>query len=336
MALKESLVRHGRDNDEAIRFLETLYSRWFRSTARLYRLLGRLPGFFGLFRPLLRRAMDKTYPQAGWRRTWLTDSSHEMSFQMESCYYREVLQHHGHQDLLGLFCGIDDLLYTTLSDRVRWCRTTTLARGGGYCDFRFCRIARPVAPGHAASLGLSLWMYLGGPGVWGAWMVWRLKILTLGDFMSCLWPTGLMLLGGFWVAAWANLRGRGSARFHALWLTVFATLGTGAFLLIPTGLGLPGPRGQQVLVGALAGTSLVGLFYPVFSLRLFSKRPSYSTNGPFLRRFHLWAYVGALACYLVVAWCSKLLVPLDGGTVVAALLPLAMSAFLLGRSYEKP
>lgn len=50
---------------------------------------------------------------------------------------------------------------------------------------------------HTRLLLVSLWMYLGGPLVWGAWMVWRLKLYRLDEFLALLWPTGFLLLLAF-------------------------------------------------------------------------------------------------------------------------------------------
>lgn len=139
IALTQVLQADGCESGAIQDWLKSFYRAYFRRTRYVYKLCGKMPGFFGLLRVLLRATMRNVYPESGWSRIWREDSPHCLAFDMRSCYYQDVLRQFGEEYLLGVFCQIDDDLYQGMSSRVLWGRTTTLAFNGDCCDFRFTK-----------------------------------------------------------------------------------------------------------------------------------------------------------------------------------------------------
>ncbi len=186
---------------------------------------------------------------------------------------------------------------------------------------------------------ISVWMYLGGPLVWGAWMIWRLKLLSPGIFLSLLWPSGLLLLLAFLGINLLNLsRHHVSVRFHCSLITALASIGTLGFFFMPR---LSGPPGQwqcdngwllKALIGSLAGGSLVGLFYPVLSVTIFSRLPDFNASGVVLRRFHAWAYVVGILAYVSVFFLTGMSTHFNLKTGLGMVFPVLMSGFLFWKA----
>jgi len=186
---------------------------------------------------------------------------------------------------------------------------------------------------------LSAWMYVSGPLVWGAWMIWRLRILRAGDFLALLWPVGAAILLGFLAANLLNLlRRKPSALFHAASIAALGICGTTGFFVAPGLLGMAGPWSateawaRTALIGCLAGISLIGMFYPSFSAMLFPARPDGDPSGRFLGDFHSWAYAVGLASYLIVGLSVFLSNRPSPLSALGMLLPALMSAALFRRS----
>jgi hypothetical protein len=142
IALKRALESEGLSETEILKILKDFYHQYFSVTAGMYSLIGRVPFFFELLRILFRHSMKTVYPERGWKYQWIEDSSRSIALNMESCYYQKILQEHGEEKILCLFCYIDDEMYERISSRVSWDRTATLARGGSCCDFRFTNKSR--------------------------------------------------------------------------------------------------------------------------------------------------------------------------------------------------
>ena len=183
---------------------------------------------------------------------------------------------------------------------------------------------------------ISLWMYLGGPLVWGAWMVWRLKLLSPAAFLALLWPSGLLMLLAFLGISLLNLsRNDVSVRFHCSLVAALASIGTTGFLVLPRLYGLPGPWQfdeswpLKALIGSLAGSSLVGMFYPVVSVIMFSKLPDFQASGVVLRRFHAWMYMLGILAYGAVAFLTGMFATFDLKSALGMLFPLLMSGLLV-------
>ncbi len=94
---------------------------------------------FGAFRNMVRWTIRLTFPPSGWQITTQEDSPQCLAYEVEKCFYRDVLDHYGERELTEVFCDVDDTLFGALPDTITWNRAGTLGRGDPRCDFRWCR-----------------------------------------------------------------------------------------------------------------------------------------------------------------------------------------------------
>lgn len=113
------------------------------------RRLGQHRWFYGVFAVAVRALSSLLYPRPGWRIRWGEVSRARIAFDIDRCYYLDVLTRLGMPELTPAYCHLDDVLYTDISPQVAWQRDHTLAAGCDRCTFRYHR--RP--PGSAVELG---------------------------------------------------------------------------------------------------------------------------------------------------------------------------------------
>ena len=105
--------------------------------ARLIPWVIRLPGYFSIFRWLVRIEMKWMYPREGWQLRWFQDDDSAIDFHIYRCFYLDVLTSYGAPELTPLFCRLDDLLGDAMAPAIQWRRLKTLGRGDEVCDFCF-------------------------------------------------------------------------------------------------------------------------------------------------------------------------------------------------------
>jgi hypothetical protein len=199
----------------------------------------------------------------------------------------------------------------------------------------------------ARILLLYAFMYVGGPLLWGGWMIFRLELLRPGDYVRCLLsPLTLAMITAFLAGNLANAyRAAGTAqpgvadlrsvlRVHCAALVAFGTVGTFVFL-VPISGQASGARGLNAgnwlpvaAVGALSGASFVFLVYGYFTIAIFRLITRNPNILPSLRQFYAALFpLGALFFVTTAALAGRLqgLTPLGGASLA---LPLATSAFL--------
>jgi hypothetical protein len=163
--------------------------------------------------------------------------------------------------------------------------------------------------------------------------------LSPAGFLGLLWPSGLLILLAFLGIHLLNLgHNRVSVGFHCTLIATLASIGTLGFLFLPWLSGVPGPWQfdnawqEKALIGSLAGSSLVGMFYPVFSVIIFSRMPDFKAKGVVLRRFHAWAYVAGILAYAAVAFLTGMSASFNMKTDLGLFFPVFMSGFLLWKA----
>jgi hypothetical protein len=172
-------------------------------------------------------------------------------------------------------------------------------------------------------------MYLGGPAVWGAWVSMRLEIMQPSEFLACLLPWGVAIGLAFLAAHLANAaRPQASARVHCALVTAFGTMGTFGFLALPASSGGP----SQWIQGALAGASLVGLFFPFFSIAIFDTLSAGPGALAFLYDYSRISWLLGLACYVASVLWSGAFSRAGILGILGLAFPLSMSAVLLWKS----
>lgn len=132
---------------------------------------------------------------------------------------------------------------------------------------------------------LYFYMYFIGPIIWGVWMIYKLKIITLEEYChSLLSPVTIImfclyfLFNLFYMMTLFNKTSNFSSalKVHCLSLLSFGTVGTSIFMsLLPTNNFSHIEINQsdwllKAIIGSLSGASLVFLFYIFFSAIIFT------------------------------------------------------------------
>jgi len=199
---------------------------------------------------------------------------------------------------------------------------------------------------------LYAFMYIGGPLLWGGWMIFRLELFSPGDYVRCLLsPLTLAMLGGFLavnlinISRAAGVRAREDAadlrsilRAHCAAIVAFGTVGTFVFLLPlslwAAGAGAVNARGwlTTAVTGALSGASLVFLVYGYFTLIIFRLIPGNADILQRIRRFYSILFPLGAALFVTAAALAGRLreLTLLGGALLT--LPLATTGFLFGKT----
>jgi hypothetical protein len=207
----------------------------------------------------------------------------------------------------------------------------------------------------ARILLLYMFMYVGGPLLWGGWMVYRLELLSPGEYLRCLlFPLTLAMLAAFLAGNLANVsRAAGTGappsvadirsvlRTHCAALVAFGTAGTFAFL-VPLSAQTPGAHALQAAdwlstaaVGALSGASLVFLVYGYFTVSIFRLITRNTEILRSLRRFYSMLFpLGAVLFMTAAALAGRIRGVTPFGAASLAL-PLATSGFLFARTMNR-
>jgi len=138
LALYQTLLAAHGSQDAALAEMEQLLVRTQTTGGKIMRALGHLPAPFQFFRRATRWVTRFGFPSEGWEITWREDNPHCIAFDITRCFYLEMLTAYDAPELTPLYCQLDDWMYGQLPAPITWLRTTTLARGGDRCDFRWC------------------------------------------------------------------------------------------------------------------------------------------------------------------------------------------------------
>jgi hypothetical protein len=188
---------------------------------------------------------------------------------------------------------------------------------------------------------LYAFMYVGGPLLWGGWMVFRLRLFTPGEYLDCLTsPITVCMMAVFLAGNLANIHRmaglrahesgastRSILRVHCASLVAFGTAGTFMFLVGPHGL-----KNAEWLaragIGALSGASLVFLTYGFFTVAIFRLITENADTLRRLRGFYSTLFPLGVILFLTAAALAGLLQGLTvlGGASLA--IPLATTCFL--------
>jgi ferredoxin-type protein NapH len=134
---------------------------------------------------------------------------------------------------------------------------------------------------------LYFYMYLVGPLIWGVWMIFRLKIVTLQEYLHCLLslPVLILLPAYFLVNLIISIKilknmsapssGTSVLRLSTISVVSFGGVATFVFLsMLSTNscchnIAIPENWLEKAILGTSAGASLVLMFYIFFSTTIF-------------------------------------------------------------------
>ncbi|MGD8405639.1 MAG: L-2-amino-thiazoline-4-carboxylic acid hydrolase [Anaerolineales bacterium] len=101
-----------------------------------FQLTARLPFFFTFLKRMMRPSMERNFPEPGFELEWPEVGKDGTGFNVHRCFYVDVLGKFGSPELTRLFCDMDDVVFEK-TPGVRWERSSTIGRGGEFCDFRW-------------------------------------------------------------------------------------------------------------------------------------------------------------------------------------------------------
>lgn len=137
LAIYRALFDLSSDSEYRLNIVEKLFrADFFMGLNRGIRLMNHLKDPFPLIRPVLRIMTRQQYLPGS--QVIIEDSPNCFALDTSRCFILDVLTALKSRELTVLFCNTDDWLSEALPG-IHWIRTTTLARGGEKCDFRWCR-----------------------------------------------------------------------------------------------------------------------------------------------------------------------------------------------------
>jgi hypothetical protein len=75
----------------------------------------------------------------GWDVEWIAEDDELVAFDVLRCFYVDAVGAYGSPELAPVFCALDDFSGDALGPGVAGIRASTIAFGGGRCEFRFRR-----------------------------------------------------------------------------------------------------------------------------------------------------------------------------------------------------
>ena len=137
LALYLCLRTQDYDKEGALGVVARLFSSAMSSTRHRLAFLGRFRVIYSLIRLFTPRFMRLNFPVEGFSVEWQEISSQSTAFNIYACFYLDVFNKYDAPELTGVFCELDDYVYSDVSPHFRWIRTQALGKGGAFCDFRF-------------------------------------------------------------------------------------------------------------------------------------------------------------------------------------------------------
>lgn len=139
IAFYKALQKNNVEKEKAKEIISKYMNTETEKTAKLYRVIGKAPGFFKLFMFVFKKEMNKSFPIEGWKIEWLEVNNKKAIFNIKSCLYYEIFLENGCSELTPLFCHLDEIAYKNMSKTVLFERKSTIAQGSSCCDFKFIK-----------------------------------------------------------------------------------------------------------------------------------------------------------------------------------------------------
>lgn len=93
------------------------------------------PFCFSVYRMIVPAMLKYGHPSAGWDIEVLENSRHHICARVYRCFYYNVVKDYNVSALINIYCNGDDYIFKELSSPyIEWGRTTTMPKGGAFCD----------------------------------------------------------------------------------------------------------------------------------------------------------------------------------------------------------
>ena len=144
LALYESLRQAGVKDQDALSFLDRVWSLRAIGQAHSIRQLLKIPGLYRLMPWIYRKITLKQFGQAaGFQATFYDLGNRRCKFDMTRCLYCDRCQKYGCPELVPCFCHTDDVTSGSMHEKILWNRTKTMGEGGDVCDFDIIVTEKP-------------------------------------------------------------------------------------------------------------------------------------------------------------------------------------------------
>ena len=140
IALYQALLDDPETQQRSMDLVEAAFGEWAAARRKALEPLARRPLFYWLMRLTTKTVTGRDYPEEGWDIEWLEVSGEQIAYNINRCFYLDVLLEYDVPELTAQYCRVDDLIYEGLSPHARWDRKGALGRGDDCCDFRFERV----------------------------------------------------------------------------------------------------------------------------------------------------------------------------------------------------
>ena len=138
VAINRVLPRFGVSETEARKIIRRAILESAKPMGRVFQGLGRVPGFYSLFKLMCKMSAKTAFGPLGWDMRWLKTKRDEIRWDCHSCFYHDVFSKYKMPELTPYFCESDDVMYGGIPG-IKWGRTKTIGKGAKICDFYFFR-----------------------------------------------------------------------------------------------------------------------------------------------------------------------------------------------------
>lgn len=136
-AVFTALREDGRTTEEAVAAVTRAMLSVARVPSQAYRVLMRSERARHVYMRYLEPAVGGIFPSPGWEITWVERSPHRIAFDVTRCFTLDTLRGLDAAPVAPAYCAVDGAVNASLSPRLQWSRTGTLATGAPRCDFCF-------------------------------------------------------------------------------------------------------------------------------------------------------------------------------------------------------
>lgn len=142
MAAYKTFLENNHSPESAFDLIQKLHFLTLNRLRTQYRYATRVPWIFLHLRIVGPITIKLKHPPEGWNIEWIENSRDCINLKAHSCFYHDIITEYGVPDLTLIYCNGDDYVFDIKSPYVKWGRTTTVTRGGDYCDIVYHRISK--------------------------------------------------------------------------------------------------------------------------------------------------------------------------------------------------
>ena len=136
IAFYRALLQEGESKDDALQFLDEVYSAQMEKTAALMRGIMKIPFLYKIVPVMWHIVTPLGYGRnAGFDYHFYKVGMKRVKFDMKKCIYCDVCRKNGCPELVPIFCHSDDINNENMHPLLKWNRTKMMGRGADVCDF---------------------------------------------------------------------------------------------------------------------------------------------------------------------------------------------------------